>query len=197
MMSSPGGSLAALKVVADVAAEAASALSTSTASRGSALALAASSSAATATAAATSPEARLQASFTAHKDAYAIHLVTSSFLDREQQQRSGVAGFYSSSNTCVKLVQLVPKKNKAIARLRAQSRAASPSPHASVMGDKDQASALSEMVWSHGHDGHMASMPPRGSAANTEAAESLLALSLSGCGSSMSGFGSKVESKDC
>ena len=189
---SPGGNLAALKAAADIA-EAAQMASTqkksvsttgnetikqnfeagSNATRGNCLAHLGSS-----------------------RDALAIRFATSCFLDREQQQRAGVAGFCSTSpDTCIKLVQLVHQKNQDIANLRAQINVMSKSsscvsePAAksrsatnSQFVDPSDENTMVDMAWNNESDDAIARMPSRDNANAKEAAESLLALS---------GYGSK------
>ena len=183
---SPGGSLAALKAAADAAEAIETRLNPKTTPhcplpsvQKAAESLAVVPSAAFAARA--SSEATLRQSFKGHRNA--IHLVTASFLDREQQQRSGVAGFHSDmSSGCVKLVQLDNKKR--IGARRTQAKAGvSDATHVDNVDDNVGSNELSSTVWSTENDGLAASMPPKESDVNTEAAESLLALSLSGCGS--------------
>ena len=183
---SPGGSLAALKAAADAAEAIETRLNPKTTPhcpspsvQKAAESLAVVPSAAFAARA--SSEATLRQSFKGHRNA--IHLVTASFLDREQQQRSGVAGFHSDmSSGCVKLVQLDNKKRNGAGRTQ-EKAGVSDATHVDNVDDNVGSNELSSTVWSTENDGLMASMPPKESDVNTEAAESLLALSLSGCGS--------------
>ena len=86
------------------------------------------------------------------------------------------------SSGCVKLVQLDNKKRNGAGRTQ-EKAGVSDATHVDNVDDNVGSNELSSTVWSTENDGLAASMPPKESDVNTEAAESLLALSLSGCGS--------------
>jgi len=171
-MSSQSGSLAALKAAAD-AAEAVETACTSRTSlpgvkQGAKLDVIV-------------PPAAIRPSFSGHQDA--IHLATASFLDREQQQRSGIAGFHSDvSNACVKLINLNKTKSKDMGNTK-RTESSPTQTLADTVGNDTYANELIDTTWSQGKNDIVVSMPPKDSYINKEAAESLLALSLSGCGS--------------